>query len=669
MSVEQHANPAPAAPVRAYWVRAVAPVALAVVVGCLFFSRAAAPLELGDPGAFVRWGLPVANVLRDLCAALTVGSLLLGGFLVPEGAASRRRARLARYAAWAATGWALIGAAGVVLSFADVAGTPLGAAGFTQQAWAAIWQIELLRAPAIMALIAAVIAVLAYLGPEVKGMAWLFGLSLVALYPLALIGHAAGSDGHEVAVDSLLVHLLAVTIWVGGLLALLLMWGRLGKGTAVVVRRYSSVALWCFVAVAGSGVLNAALRVGSFSGLASRYGVIVLFKGVLLVGLGTFGAVYRARVIARLDDGGASAGRMLFARLAGVESLVMGAAIAAGVALSRSAPPVVQVDLGKADIAYNLTGYATPPAPHISTWVGAWRVEWLFTAVAVVGIAVYLAWVVRLARRGDRWPVIRTVSWCLGWLIFLYMVDGAPAIYGPVMFSVHMLGHMAISMLVPILLVRGGVVTLALRALRKRHDLTLGPREVILLLVHSRPVAILANPAVAASFVFISLIVFYYSPLFRFALSTHTGHLLMIVHFMSSGYLYAWALVGIDPGPKRWPPPARLAVLLIAITFHAFFGVALMTGTALLGGDFFTLLHLPYVTDVINDQQRGGTIAWGSGEVPTFMLAMLIAWEWYRKDTAEGERQSRQADRDGDAELRAYNDYLATRSGRGGSTS
>ena len=44
------------------------------------------------------------------------------------------------------------------------------------------------------------------------------------------------------------------------------------------------------------------------------------------------------------------------------------------------------------------------------------------------------------------------------------------------------------------------------------------------------------------------MVVFYYSPLFEFALRNHAGHLWMIVHFTLAGYLFANALVGIDPG-------------------------------------------------------------------------------------------------------------------------
>ena len=84
-----------------------------------------------------------------------------------------------------------------------------------------------------------------------------------------------------------------------------------------------------------------------------------------------------------------------------------------------------------------------------------------------------------------------------------------------------------------------------------------------------------------------TLIVFYYSPWFYLSLTTHTGHVLMVAHFMITGYIYAYSLVGIDPGPKRWAPPIRMLILLVAIAFHAFFGVAMMTGTTLLAPDLF----------------------------------------------------------------------------------
>nr|WP_279672172.1 bifunctional copper resistance protein CopD/cytochrome c oxidase assembly protein [Flexivirga meconopsidis] len=445
------------------------------------------------------------------------------------------------------------------------------------------------------------------------------------------------------------------------------MWSRLGKGAADVIARFSVIATWCYVAVGLSGLLNAWIRLGGFGGLDSKYGVVILAKIVALLGLGVFGWFQRQRVVDRLRaDGGSTPARSAFVRLALVEALVMGVAVGLGAALSRSEPPVGgESELKTTDRVFSLTGYPTPPRPDLARWFTQWSVEWLFTTLAVVAIGVYLHWVWRLHRRGDRWPIARTICWVAGWLVFLYLIDGAPAIYGRVMFSAHMLMHMGIAMFVPILLVRGGVITLALRALPRRHDGTLGLRELILAVVHSRVFAVFANPIVAAVFMLGTLIGFYYSPWFDQSLTTHTGHVLMVVHFLLSGYVYAYSLVGIDPGPPRWSPPLRMLVLLVTIAFHAFFGVALMTGTTLLAPDFFSVLDLSWVADPILDQQRGGTVTWGAGELPSFVLAMLIAYEWYRQDEAEGRRAERRADRDGDAELRAYNEYLSSRARQG----
>ena len=126
-----------------------------------------------------------------------------------------------------------------------------------------------------------------------------------------------------------------------------------------------------------------------------------------------------------------------------------------------------------------------------------------------------------------------------------------------------------------------------------------------------------ANPVVAAALFFFSLAIFYYSPLFELALRTHTGHVLMMVHFLLTGYLFTWVLIGIDPGPKKWPPLMLLVVLFATMSFHAFFGVVMTGSTTLLAPDFFEVLKLPWMTDPLGDQHEAGAIAWGIGEAPT----------------------------------------------------
>ena len=263
--------------------------------------------------------------------------------------------------------------------------------------------------------------------------------------------------------------------------------------------------------------------------------------------------------------------------------------------------------------------------------------------------------------------MLRTVSWVVGWASFVYFSSGAPGVYGKVSFSWHMIEHMGVAMIAPLFLVPGAPITLALRALPARTDKTLGPRELILAAVHSRYLQVVANPAVASAIFFFSMALFYYSPLFNLSMSTHTGHVLMMVHFLLSGYVFVWVLIGVDPGPKRWPPLALLVVLFVTISFHAFFGVILTESTNLLAPEFFGRLDLPWLTDPLADQHKGGEIAWGVGEVPTLALAVAVAYQWMRSDDRETRRRDRRADRDGDAELAAYNAHLEALSRAGGS--
>ncbi len=403
------------------------------------------------------------------------------------------------------------------------------------------------------------------------------------------------------------------------------------------------------------------MRVGDLAGLATPYGVLVLVKAAALLVLGVLGWQQRRRVVDRLAADPLS-GR-LFARLVLVELVVMGVAMGFATALARTAPPVPEVVV-PVDTAQSLTGYPAPSAPGGLSWLTTWRFDWLWGLLAIVLVGVYVGWTVRLRRRGDTWPILRTVWWVLGWATVVYAVCGAPGVYGRVSFSWHMIEHMVVAMLAPLLLVLAAPITLALRALPSRRDGSLGPRELVLGMVHSRLLTVLGNPVVAAVLFFASLAAFYYSPLFGLALETHTGHVLMIAHFLLTGYLFAFVLVGVDPGASTWPPLLKLVVLLVTISFHAFFGVALMSGSTLLAPGFFETIKVPWIPDALADQRFGGGIAWGIGEVPTLVLAMLVVLAWVRTDRAETTRLDRQADRDGDAELAAYNERLARMRGR-----
>lgn len=642
---------------------------VAVVVGVLaalaagWYSGAfAAVSELADAGALVRWALPVTTVVGHLASALTLGALVTAASFLPPGRAQRTALTTAGVAAGV---WALAALAGVVLQYADISARPFGAPDFGPGLWHFVTEIEVGSAAAWVVVLAAPTAVAALMVRGAVGALVTAVLPLAAFAYQASTGHAAGAASHMLAVGAMFLHLVGAALWVGGLGALaVLVIGR--SGWVAALPRYSGVAGWCLVVVGYSGVVSAWIRLGSPADLlTTRYGVLLLAKGVLLAGLGVLGLLHRRSVLRRLDEG-SPAPRALFARLAAVELLVMGAVMGVAVALGDSAPPVpddVPLDTSP---AYQLTGSPLPPELTPSRWVTEWRLEPMLALACLAAVVVYVTWVRRLARRGDRWPLGRTVAWCAGIVVMAWTTNGGPAVYGEVLFSGHMVAHMVMALLIPMLLVLAAPVTLLVRAVPRRADGSRGPREWVLGLVHSRWGRFVAHPVVAAVVFVAGMLLFYYTPLFEWSLRSHVGHLWMVVHFTLAGYLFANALVGIDPGPSRPPYPQRLVLLFATMAFHAFFGVALMMQTSLLAPDWFGNMGRPWGGSALEDQQRGGDIAWGIGELPTLVLAITVAVLWTRSDEREARRRDRKADRYGDAELQEYNAMLARMAERDG---
>ena len=151
----------------------------------------------------------------------------------------------------------------------------------------------------------------------------------------------------------------------------------------------------------------------------------------------------------------------------------------------------------------------------------------------------------------------------------------------------------------------------------------------------------------------------YFTGLFPAMIQSHFGHVVMSVHFLVVGYLYYWVIIGIDPAPRRLPPMVKLAMLLAALPFHAFFGLALLNSHTLLAPAYYNGLALPWVGNLISDQQTGGGIAWGATELPMIIVLIALLAQWAKADDRENRRTDRRKDNHGDEELDAYNNMLA----------
>lgn len=642
---------------------------VAALAGCTAAGIAALSLAdaltatgLPNPGPATTLGLPFVRAAGEVAAALAVGSFLFAAFLVPPqpgGVLDVAGYRALRVGTAASGAWAVCAALLVPLTISDVSGRPLvdnlnpvtflSVAGWVNTASAWRWTALLAAAVTLVSL-------------RVLRWSWtpvlLIG-SLASLVPLGLTGHSAAGGAHDLAVNSLMIHLVAATLWGGGLLALVIHAVRGGEHADLAARRFSAVALWCFVAMGFSGVLNALVRLFPAALLTSQYGRLVIAKAAALGLLGIAGCWQRRRGVAALQqDPNTPRAASVLIRLGLTEAVIFGVTFGIAVALGRTPPPppaILRPSIPEVKIGYDFAGPPTVPRVLFD-----WRFDLIFGTAALLLAALYLRGVLRLHRRGDSWPAGRTVAWLLGCATLLFATSSGLGRYMPAMFSIHMIVHMLLSMLVPVLLVLGAPTTLALRALPVAGaGAPPGTREWLLAALHSRVSRFFTNPIVAAVVFVVGFYGLYFSSLFNAVVGSHAGHVAMNVHFLLSGYLFYWVVIGIDPTPRPISPPAKLVVVFAALPLHGFFGVLLMGMHDVLGESFYRSLQLSWHTDLAGDQRLGGGITWAAGELPLLIVMVALLVQWTRTDRRTAKRFDRAEERDHDAELAAYNAMLA----------
>ena len=258
---------------------------------------------LPDAGPVTGWALPVVRLLFDLAALTTVGALLLAAVLLPGRPRGLPAVAVTavRSAAWSSALWCVSAALLCVLTAAETVGVPL--AGLALRDLADVTAVGPGRALLAVALLAGVVSGGCSRAHTATGGRRLLLLAGLGLLPPTLTGHAAGAADHELAVSALVVHVVAATVWAGGLLAIVLFLRR-PADLAPAVRRFSAVALACFVLVAVSGLLSTYERLGlAVAAWTSGYGALVLAKTAALGALGAIGWQHRRRLVPALAAG------------------------------------------------------------------------------------------------------------------------------------------------------------------------------------------------------------------------------------------------------------------------------------------------------------------------------------------------------------------------------
>jgi putative copper resistance protein D len=275
--------------------------------------------------------------------------------------------------------------------------------------------------------------------------------------------------------------------------------------------------------------------------------------------------------------------------------------------------------------------------------VTGWELAPVPLVVTVWAAGFYLLGVRALHRRGDAWPLGRTVSFVgVGMGSFYLATSSGLAAYDSTLLSVHMVQHMVLSMLVPLALALGAPVTLALRTLPQR------PRHWLLVVLHSRVAKVLSFPPLTLTLYVVSPWALYFSGWYPATLNHVWLHELMHLHLVVIGALFFWPIVGIDPVPGRVAYPFRILLVVLTLPFHAFLGVTIMGQETLLAGDHYLgLRELPgygWLPDAMADQHLAGGLLWSSGDVIGLLLVGVLFVQWVRESMKEAAREDRRLD-------------------------
>ena len=614
--------------------------------------------DLNSAGPLISSLTTVGKFISLTASFATVGLLLAMAFFLLDdaGKLSKSAKALRNFAAITSLVWVLGQSLNILTTLANILGTSLTGALDPNSLRSFVSQIDLGKYMFIQLCLALIVCVRVARVRTVAATNALLLLSLIAVIAPIFASHSASSGSHALAIGSLIVHVVALTFWVGGLIAITVL---SAADRAIALPRFSALALWSVIAVVLSGSANAWARLNFQSAWDSNYARLVILKVVITAVLIYLGYLNRKHLSGNWQITLKNLSRLLI-----VEASIMLVAVLIGSRLSNMQPPL-RAESNVLDPGLAIAGIATPPPPNLWRLISLYDPDALMIGVLITAVALYIKGVVILSRRGDKWPVGRTVAFALGISFIDYATSGGLGVYAKFSFEYHMIAHMALGMIAPIGIVLGAPITLALRTLPQgRNKEERGVRGTLIALLHSKPAGIFTNPVVILALFDGSLFALYMTPLFGNMMQSHLGHLVMNVHFLLAGIIFFHVIIGIDPNPRKVPHIVRIVILFAAMSIHAFFAVALISTSTVIDQGYFASLQTPWNLDLLADQHAGGSIAWAMGEIPILLALIATFIQWMREDKRETKRidrnEARLAAMGEPDELAQYNAYLTS---------
>lgn len=606
------------------------------------------------------------STLGDLVARLS-GLFVLGGLAAivaftragEDHALTDASRRIAGWTGRAGQLWLVSALLMTAANPAFVNGAPLGTALRPDG-----WWIYLTSTPSALAWLATALAALAttivaYTATRTPGFAvcWLAG-ALATVF-VAVTGNVTVGLDHDWATDAQAIASLAGVVLGSGAVAVLLAALAGSELQPAAVRRYHRTVLPLVGLLAAGYAVVAWQQLAGYSPFAVPAGLPYLVGAACLIALLVswgWRQLGLGRTTLRQAQGSSGAGGSSGVGSVARDVAVLVLGVAAITAVTHIPPPRFEIEQS---LQINYLGYEVDVPATVERLAGLGRPNLLWVVLCLAAIGTYVWGMVRVYRGGGHWPVTRLIAWVAGWGLTLYLAVSGLWMYSTAVFSWHMLVHMTVNMMVPLLCVLGGPVGLLTAATRRAEEGELpGPADLFDGLGANRFVRFVLSPPVLWINYIASLFLVYFTPLFAWLMKYHWAHQLMLLHFMLAGFLFFNLLVSPDRNTWQLPPIVRFAMLISVMPFHAIFAVGIMMARSVIGEQFYATLAVEWVGDLLADQQIAGQITWFTGEIPAFIAVAVLAFQWFRSDSREAARADRRADL-GEDDMAAYNELLA----------
>jgi cytochrome c oxidase assembly factor CtaG len=287
---------------------------------------------------------------------------------------------------------------------------------------------------------------------------------------------------------------------------------------------------------------------------------------------------------------------------------------------NRCAPPVG---------AHACRGYrGRVPELTLSRFVETWRLDPVALAAVLLLAGLYVAGVRRRRRRGERWPVPRTLAFVvlgLGTVVIATM--SSLAAYDQVLFWSATVQNVLLGVVAPLGLALGDPLGLAgwdLRALR-----------------------LLTYPLVSSVLVLVSELTIYFTPYFATALHNDAVRQLMHLQLLLTGSLFILPMLTRQEVLPAWcTHPVRAALVFFDGLLDSVPGIVVMTSGTLVAGRWYAAHHLAWEPSLRYDQMLGGGLMVAIAELVGLPFLIAVFAEWWRAERARTAELDARLDRE-----------------------